>query len=277
MRPHEPPRLWRWALPVLAVLALGACSRLTFVKPSMKRQGFEQVAPVVDVHETRAGNQRLNARNKRVLAQQQLARGDLDAAERETRQALKLEPDSADGYTLLGVIADRRGRAEDAGKAYRRAAELAPSSGATLNNYGAWLCSNGRAVEALGWFDRALADAAYPSPATALANAGICAGQAGQMARAERDLRAAIGLEPGSALALGALSEHAFGAGRYLEARAFSERRLAAAPADARALALASQIEQKLGDTVAADRYVRRMRAEFPDVGTVNPGESTQR
>jgi type IV pilus assembly protein PilF len=98
-----------------------------------------------------------------------------------------------------------------------------------------------------------------------LANAGACAMQAGDPLRAERDLRRAIELDPENAVALGALARKAFRAGNAFEARAFSERRLAAAPADAKALLLASQIEQKLGDSAAAARYVSRLKAEFPD------------
>ena len=72
-------------------------------------------------------------------------------------------------------------------------------------------------------------------------------------------------LDPQSVVALGAMAELAYRRGDAFEARAFSQRRLAAGPVDARALQLASQIEQKLGDRAAAERYTRRMRAEFGD------------
>jgi type IV pilus assembly protein PilF len=61
---------------------------------------------------------------------------------------------------------------------------------------------------------------------------------------------------------------------RYMDARAFSERRLAAAPASADALLLASQIEDKLGDSAAAARYVRRLGEEFPGTAQGNVGGS---
>ena len=99
--------------------------------------------------------------------------------------------------------------------------------------------------------------------AGALANAGDCAARAGQDPRAERDLRAALELDPGSVIALGAMAQLAYRRGDAFEARAFSQRRLAAGPADAAALQLASQIEQELGDRAAAERYMSRMRAEF--------------
>lgn len=262
---------------VLTTLLACGCSRLTFVRADPGRRDYESVRQPVEVRDSEAGKQRTAVRNQLAMAQQQLAQGNLDVAERETRQALKRQPNSAEAYTLLAVIAEQRGRSADAGPNYQKAAELAPANGAALNNYGAWLCSNGRAGESLAWFERALQDPTYQTPADALANSGACADQLGQSARAEREVRAAIELDPQNAVALGTLAQLEFRAGRYMAARAFSERRLAAAPADAQALQLASQIEQKLGDTAAAARYVRRLREEFPGAVPGTSGGSTQR
>ncbi|HST46092.1 MAG TPA: type IV pilus biogenesis/stability protein PilW, partial [Luteimonas sp.] len=109
----------------------------------------------------------------------------------------------------------------------------------------------------------------------ALANAGECSARAGQYGRVERDLREALRLEPGNALALGAMTQEAYRTGRFMEARAFSERRLAVARPTPGALLLASQIEDKLGDSAAAARYVQRLRTEFPQAPTVQSGESS--
>jgi type IV pilus assembly protein PilF len=110
-----------------------------------------------------------------------------------------------------------------------------------------------------------------------MANAGSCALTAGQTARADRDLRNALALDPASPVALAGMAEDEYRAGHYFEARAFSERRLAAAPATRQVLQLASQIEQKLGDMAAAARYVQRMRAEFPEQGRdIRPGDASQ-
>lgn len=262
---------------MLAALAASGCSRLTFIRPDASKSKFERVSHPVEVHESRAAGQRSVVRNRLLLAQREVMRNNFDGAEREILEALKVDGNSFHAYTLLAAIEEHRGRPAKAGSYYQRAAELAPTNGGTLNNYGTWLCRNGRAGESLAWFERALKDPAYQTPADALANSGACADQAGQGARAERELRGAIGLDPRNAVALGALAQLEFRAGRYMAARAFSERRLAAAPADARALQLASQIEQKLGDTAAAARYVRRLREEFPSAVPGTSGGSTQR
>ncbi|MFD0738184.1 type IV pilus biogenesis/stability protein PilW [Lysobacter koreensis] len=255
---------------VLAGLLMASgCSRLDFIRPDTSRKGFESTAPEINLKRKRGGNALAHVQ----LAQQRLAAGDLAGAQSAAKQGLKLDPRSADAHTVMALALDRVGKPADAGDHYRRAAELAPERGGTLNNYGTWLCSNGRAAESLAWFEQALAAPGYATPGAALANAGACAMQVGQNARAERDLRRAVMLDPDSPVALGALAELEFKAGRAFQARAFSERRLAVAPADPQTLQLASQIEQQLGDNAAAARYVQRIRAEFPDTRGFETGE----
>ena len=262
----------RWIVLLVAALLTVACARPGKVKPP-KIKGSEQVARTYHLEDSASTKQRVQVRELLGLAAQRLASGELDLAESHVRKALKQDPASADAHTLLGVIESRRGRAAVAGQHYRRAAELAPDQGETLNNYGAWLCANGYPAEALVWFDRALAAPSYRSPVSALANAGGCALKSGQYERAGRDLRRALDIEPGNAYALASMAEYQYGQGHYFEARAFSERRLAAAPADASVLQLAAAIEQGLGDKVAASRYQQRLRVEFPQAANAQTGE----
>ena len=270
MRPRDAA-----AFALIVALVGAGCSRVAFVKTDPSRRDMDRVAEPVVVQDTPASRQRLDARNALALSQQRLSEGDLVTAEKYARTALRNDPNSSDAYTLLAVIADANGRHAEAGASYMRAAELAPESGGALNNYGAWLCANGRVPESLAWFDSALRDPAYGTPAAALANAGRCALDAGQVDRARRDLRAALEQDPANPVALEALARSEFRSGRYMEARAFSERRLAAAAPTAEALLLASQIEDKLGDSAAAARYGRRLREEFPGTASGNAGGST--
>jgi type IV pilus assembly protein PilF len=252
------------ALVVLALIFAAGCSRLTLVRPDTSRGDFESTAHEVNI--TNHGKAGASGGLARVqMAQQSLAKGDFAAAEREAKQALKLDSRSAGAYTVLAIVEDHVGNAAAAGQHYRRAADLAPNDGGMLNNYGTWLCRHGRAAESLAWFEQALASPGYQTPAVAGGNAGACAFQAGQTARAEQLLRQTLAVDPENQVALSAMTELEFKAGRTMAARAFSQRRLAAAPADPSALLLASQIEQKLGDRAAAEAYVRRLRAEFPD------------
>lgn len=261
---------------VLVALAASACSRLTFVKPKLERGRYTQVAPDYQVQADTQDQKRIASLNAQGMAAQQLQQGQFEEAERQARAAVDADPKSAEAHTMLAAVLQQRGEGKAAGAEYAKAVALDPQRGTVLNNYAAWLCGNGHAAESLPLFDRALADPTYPTPATALGNAGACGLRAGQPAYADPRLRKAIELDPGNAVALAALADSEYRAGRYMEARAFSERRLAAAPATPEVLQLASQIEQKLGDTAAAARYVQRIKAEFPEKQTVPPGETGQ-
>ena len=250
MRPRNVP-----ALTVLVCLLAAGCSRLTFIKPDTERGSYTQVTPDYNVRQSPDDKRRMALLDSLGLAGVALQRGDLDSAEAQARAALKIDPKSADAYTVLAVIAGQRGQGDQAGKNYAKAVQLAPGDGNALNNYGAWLCANGRAAESLAQFSAALQDPGYTTPAAALGNAGACALRAGQPAHAEENLRRALQFDPNNVAALGAMAQLRFNQAQFLDARAFMQRRLVAAPADRDSLLLAAQIEDRMGDAAAAARY----------------------
>lgn len=257
-------------LAILGSLLLAGCSqleRLTLIRPSAQHRGYTQIAPRYDFS-GKHGRDSGDAAMLLAAGSMFFQRGQLEEAEQQARKALKAQPGSGDANTLLGLIADARGDAAGAGLLFRSVADAAPANGVYANNYGAWLCANGRAAESLDWFDRALADPAYPTPVRALANAGDCARKAGQPARAEASWRAALALDATHPQALAGMASMAFAQGEYLEARAFVERWLAVAPDEPAALQLAMQVEEKRGDNVAASRYRSRLQA-------ISPGPTT--
>lgn len=260
------PRLdRRWLALLAGVLAITASG----CKSHPRAKLGPSMAAVYSVRDPDSVRRQVRWQDLLVLAARDMQVGNLDAAERKVREARKLAPDAPDALVLMAGIDERRGRSTQAGENFRRAAELAPQRGDILNNYGAWLCQQGWAAESLVWFDRALQAPGHAAAAEAQANAGSCALDAGQFERAERDLRAALATLPGNPVALEAMAQLSFRQGRYMEARAFAERRIAAAPATRSVLQLASEIEARLGDQGASDRYLQRIRQEFPqDAGS---------
>lgn len=261
---REPAAAVRAAALLACACALAGCSRLTFVKPNPDRGSYTQVAPDYAVREDPREARRMVAARRAAAAAEALRAGDLALAKDLAAQALADDRAEAGAHTVLALVAEREGRTAEAGRHYADAVKHAPREGTALNNYGVWLCASGRPAEALPLFERALADPAYPTPAAALANAGNCALRAGQPERAARDLRRALAIDPAEPTALAGMARVAYDAGEYLQARAFAERRLAAAAPTAEVLQLASQIEQKLGDAAASARYVQRLRETFP-------------
>jgi type IV pilus assembly protein PilF len=253
----------RLLLLVIATLLVAGCGHGGGSKV-FRTQEAGRVALDYHVRDDRAARQRMRYQELLELAGDRFRRGALDEAVKYARSAQKLGPTSPDAFTVQAVVEGRRGQSAAAGALYRKAAELAPQRGEMLNNYGAWLCGNGHPAEALVWFDRALAVPDYASRADALANAGGCALDVGQRERAERDLRQALALAPDNPYALESMARNELLHGRYFEARAFYQRRLAAAPATVSVLQLAIQVEERLGDGSAAGRFQQRLREEFP-------------
>lgn len=273
-----PLRLAAGLLLAGSLLATTACrqlERLSIVRPTAERGDFDQVAPTYDV----SGKGKGKARNAEPFTASQLVAsasasytaGRFDQARQQAQQAIKADPQSGDAHTVLAAIASRSGARAVAGDHYRKALEIAPNNGAYANNYGIWLCGDGHAQESLAWFDKALADPAYPTPVSALANAGTCAQQAGQPVRAEAGWRQALALEPDLQSALAGMAGLQYSRGEYMDARAFVQRWLAITPQDASALQLAVHIEQKQGDNAAAQRYLLRLQALTPGASTVSP------
>ncbi|MEO5629849.1 MAG: type IV pilus biogenesis/stability protein PilW, partial [Thermomonas sp.] len=255
-------------------LANTACSkleRLSIVRRTAERGDYTQVAPTYDLSDK--GRKAAPAMAEQLLAAatQFYQAGQLQQAEQQAQRALKAKAPAGDVHTLLALIASASGDSGGAGSHYEQALAVAPGNGSYANNYGTWLCESGRAAESLDWFDKALADPAYSTRTAALANAGICAAKAGQKIRAEANWRQALAFDPVVTPALSGMARLQYEKGSYLDARGFVERWLALAPDDANALQLAAQIEQKLGDNAAAQRYLSRMQANPPTPGTTTP------
>lgn len=262
-----PDRLLPAALFALALAGCGGAKGDKLPRPHLA------VAPSYEVRDDAQVRRLHEYQTQLALAGGDLQAGHLASAEKRARAASRLFPERVDAMMLLAAVASQRGESGQAGQWLQRAAERAPERGDVLNNYGAWLCQNGRASEALPWLDRAMLAPGYSSPEVAQSNAGACALQLGQRERAERDLRAALQRNPSDMQALESMARLSYEQGAFMDARAFAERRLAAAPATVSMLQLASQIETRLGDQRAAERYMQRIRQEFPqDAGTNSKG-----
>ena len=193
-----------------------------------------------------------------LLISQALANDQLERALRLARRAVASDRQDPDALTMLAAVQSRLGEDEQAGRSYRQALALAPRRGGLLNNYGAWLCGQGQSAEALVLLDRALQDPAAPLVDVHV-NAGICAQRSGQWARAELELRQALDYLPAHPGALQAMAQLQLERGNAMAARAFYQRRLAAAPADPSVLQLAVKVEEQLGDKAAAEHHKLRL------------------
>lgn len=198
------------------------------------------------------------------MAQEYLKKGSLDVARDKLIRALELDPYSADAHTVSGLLNDTIGDMVQAELHFRRAVELQPKDGGMNNNYASFLCRQGRYAEAESVFQRAIADPYYKTPEVALANAGLCAEQAGQLDQAENYLRRALDRNPNYAGALAPMASVLHSRGDHLRARAFVQRYDASQPPTPSMLLLGVKVELALGDQRSADDYKRRLLSAFP-------------
>lgn len=194
-----------------------------------------------------------------------LAEGKIGEALENTRKAILADPRCAGAYTLLGVVRQRLGQMEPAGKAFKKAVELAPHDPYALNALGSWLCAWKRYGEADPYFRWVLKDPLYPTPWIASYNAGSCAEKRGDVVQAEKDYRAALSANPRFAPALLCMAFITFEQKRFLSSRAYLQRYAEVAPHTADSLWLGVRTEKRLGDREQMAGYATKLRVRFPD------------
>jgi type IV pilus assembly protein PilF len=187
--------LARWAGVVVACVLAG-CTTTTVTTSSgeVVAKGPERVVSTAG-----AADARTRARARADLAAGYYRTGQLAVALDEARRAASIDPGFADAYGLLGLIymaMDQRADAEDN---FQRAMRLDPANSELANNYGWFLCQTGRERESLQYFDRALRDPLYTTPARAAQNAGSCLVKLKDYAGAESYLRRSFELDASSA------------------------------------------------------------------------------
>lgn len=199
------------------------------------------------------------------LAQHYLAAGNLEGALEKLKLAVQFDPNYIPAHTVIAYVYEKINNLPAAEANYRQAVALAPDKGDLNNNLGQFLCRTGKTQESIGYFQKAVADPFYATPDMALTNEGICQLQMGDQAGAEANFRDAIARNPKNGDALFHLAEVLYRQGDAFRARAFIQRFDALGGSNAAALKLGYDIESRLGNTDAAQTYLRRLQSQFPD------------
>ena len=199
------------------------------------------------------------------LGRQYIARGDYEIALDKLKRAVAHDRTYAPAHTVMAYLYEHIGDDQMAGKEYQEALKYQPNDGATNNNYGAFLCARGKWNEAESYFERALNDPFYDTPALALSNAGLCALSAGDLDKADSYLRQSIESDENLPASLLGLAKLNYQRGQYLRSRAFLQRYEAAAAHTEESLEQAYRIEKAMGDDEAAALYRRQLIEQFPN------------
>lgn len=204
------------------------------------------------------------AETNTALGRQYMERGEYEIALEKLKRAIAYDKTYAPAHTMLAILYETIGELDEAGTEYRMAVQHAPRNGDVNNNYGAYLCRSGKQQEAERYFLTAIDDPFYDTPAIALANAGSCALDTGDLDKAESFLRQSLGFDDQLAAALLPMAEVSYRKESYLRARAFLQRFEAVSPTTRESLTLGFNIESQLGDQVSVERYRVKLEERFP-------------
>ena len=192
----------------------------------------------------------------------------------ELDQALQTGERKADVLGLRGLVLMQLGDSEGAYTNLQQALQIEPDSPGLLNNMGWFLCETGHPERALPLFDRAMTNKTYPTPATAMMNAGRCSIKLGQPARAENYFQRALLADPEQSIAHASLGKLAYDAQDYQRARRHLLRVISTGRATPEDFSLAMAVERQLGDKLAEESIARQWSKRYPD--SLVSGKSTR-
>lgn len=208
---------------------------------------------------------RRRARIRLELAANHYQQRSFPLALQEAEQAVKIDPQFGAAHGMLGLIYMAIGDRDRADGSFQRALSLDPNDAELNNNYGWYLCRTGRAQESIVYFNKALEDRLYATPAKPLHNAGICSKQLGDEAAAESYFLRAFQVDPSNAVAMYNLGELYLKRRNMERAKFYSDRLLSTYQPTAETLWLGLRVARAGGDNENAARYASQLNQRFPE------------
>lgn len=252
-----------------AALVMTACAALLVgctTTTTTKTPGGEVVSTTTKRGEPpgNAASNRARARARTELAAGYFRTGQLKVALEEARRAVQIDPTYAEGYGLLGLIYAEIDDRTAADENFRRALQFEPANPDINNNFGWFLCQSGRTEEALGYFQRALRDPLYATPARANLNAGVCLSRAKNYTAAEPYLRRAFELDASSVSVKYELANLYLATNQPERAAFYYGLLTRTVETSAETLWLGIKVARAQGDLRTESRLAAELRTRFP-------------
>ncbi len=228
----------------IVALSLAACAH---------DNGFKKASP-----------QRMAETNMQ-LAIEYMKMGKLAESRDRIEHALQQDDNNPNVQMTAGIVYERLREPAKAEKAYAAAYRLGKKDPNVIGSYAGYLCRSGKAVEGEKLFVEVAESPVYLTPEVAYTNAGVCARGTGDLVDAERYFNHALAIKPNLPEAMLQLGNIAFDRGDSDQARELVQRYLSLNKPTPEVLWLGFRAERKLGDSVAAATYARRVQTEFPD------------
>lgn len=245
------------ALVLIAALGVAGCAGPGAGAPSGELR--DRVTASDETQDARRARVRLE------LAAAYFGKGQINVALDEVKLALAADPNLGPAHNLRGLIYSNLSEPQLAEESFRRALQINPRDGDAMHNYGWHLCRERRYDEASALFTRAMAEPQYRDATRTLLAQGVCEARAGRLEQAEKTLGRAYELDAGSPAIAINLAEVLLRRGEFERARYYVRRVNSVADfVSPESLWLAARVEQRMGNTVAANDYGAQLRARFP-------------
>lgn len=243
---------------VLFVGALTACTTTTTT-----RTGGEVVSSTQKT-ETGPASARARAQARLELAAGYYRNGQLAVALEEGRRAVQFDPTLAEAYGLLGLIYMDLNERRSAEESFQRALQLDASNPDLNNNYAWFLCQTGRERESLGYFQRALRDPLYATPARANLSAGVCMMRVKDYAVAEPLLRRSFEIDAANVTTKYELARLYLATGQTDRAAFYYGLLAKSTDGSPETLWIGLKIARAQGDLRTESRLASELRTRFP-------------
>lgn len=194
-----------------------------------------------------------------------LQQGRSEQAREPLRQALVLDPASAEAHAALALVFQQEGEVALAERHYRQALNLQRST-RLLNNYAGFLYQRQRYAEAAALFSEAAADPLYAERSRVFESLGLTALRRERPGEAREHFERSLRLNPRQPRVLLEIAELAYATRDYAGARGYYERLVGLeAHPSARRLLLATRLARLFDDESEVMRQVRQLQRLYPD------------
>jgi len=193
-----------------------------------------------------------------------LERGMTEKAKQPLKQALDLDPNSADAHAVLALAFQREMEFELADQHFRKALSLRGSDARLLNNYGSFLFERERYEDALKSFQKASEDTLYGERSRVFENLGLTYLQLKRPEDARSAFTRALRLNSQQPRALLEMALLSYDAGDYPAANAYYSRYSQMAEQNARSLLLGARLARILEDRDRAATLGLQLRRLYP-------------
>src|SRR5271167_1420298 len=199
------------------------------------------------------------------LAIEYMRLGQLANSRERIEKALKEDSSNPIVQETAGLVYERVQEMSKAEHAFQTAMRLGKQDPDITNSYAGFLCRTGKTAAGEKLFLEVAQSPLYQTPEVALVNAGVCARSSGDLLDADKYFTRALAIQPNMPEALLQSGNVAFDRGDAAQALQTVQRYLAVNKPTPEILWLGFRAERKLGDTVNAAVFARRVQVEFPD------------